>query len=79
MSLKSLFAAGVVASLFATQAQAIQIFHVDIQGNGNAGFGQSNPALLQAGPDAQWGMGTVWNAFNVPAHNLCSLVTPPGG
>ena len=61
---------------FASQSHAIESWSVDIQGNGSAGFGQSNPALLQAGPDAQWGQGNVWNAFNVPAHNLAAAVNP---
>ncbi len=47
-----------------------------MQGAGNSAFGQENPPVLMTGPDPMFGLGNVWNAFDVAGHDLPGTVDP---
>lgn len=67
----------VLAGVAVRPAAAVDFWSVDLQGVGSTLFGQSDPPLTMAGADPTFNLGNVWNAYNVPAHNLPAAVVPP--
>ena len=52
------------------------LWSVDIQAAGSSAFGQLDPPVLMEGIEPLYGYGNIWNAFNVPGHDLPALVDP---
>jgi len=52
------------------------LWSVDMQGVGGTLYGQLDPPVLMEGTESIYGHGNIWNAFNVPGHDLPALVDP---
>lgn len=48
------------------------LWSVDIQGAGSTLHGQADPPQLMSGVEPNYGYGTIWNAFDVPGHQLAA-------
>jgi MYXO-CTERM domain-containing protein len=66
-----------LAAACARPAAAVEFWSVDIQGAGSGDFGQSAVPFTMAGADPTFGLGSAWNAYNVPAHALPAAIVPP--